>query len=70
MSCNKSYQRKFDEKLKERVFNKYKFSNRDNNKFILSLRKYIYPYEHMDECKKFSETVLSEKEDFCSHLNM
>ena len=26
----------FDEKLRERFFNSYKFSKRDNNKFILS----------------------------------
>ena len=37
LSCNKNYQRKFDEKLKERFFNTYKFSNHDNNKFILLL---------------------------------
>ena len=32
---NKSYQRKFDEKLRERFFNTYTFSKHDNNKFIL-----------------------------------
>ena len=37
--CNKNYQQKFDEKLKERFFNPYKFSNHDNNKFILLLPK-------------------------------
>ena len=35
--CNKNYQTKFDKKLKERFFNTYKFSNHDNNKFILIL---------------------------------
>ena len=35
LSCNKRYRRKFDEKLKERFFNTKKFSNHDNNKFIL-----------------------------------
>ena len=34
---NKSYQRKFDENLSERLFNTYKFSNHGNNKFILFL---------------------------------
>ena len=29
--CNKVYQHKFDEKLQKRFFNKYKFSNQDNN---------------------------------------
>ena len=37
LCCNKTYQRKFDEKLKERYFNIYTFSNHDNNKFILVL---------------------------------
>ena len=45
--CNKSYQRKFDEKLKERFFKIYKFSNHDNKKFILLLRKSFNPYEHI-----------------------
>ena len=33
------------------------------------LQKGIYPYEYVDDCEKFSET-LPEKEDFYSHLNM
>ena len=68
--CNKSYQRKFDEKLKERFFNICKFSNCDNNKFIFLLRKGVYPYEYMDDWEKFNEVSLPEKEDFYSHLNM
>ena len=59
--CNKNYQQKFDKKLKERFSNTYKFSNQDNNKFILLLRKDVYPYEYMDDQKKFSETSLPEK---------
>ena len=39
------YQQKFDEKLKGRFFNTYKFSNHGNNKFILLLRKGVYPYQ-------------------------
>ena len=68
--CNKNCQIKFDEKLKERFFNTYKFSNHDNNKFILLLQKGVYPYEYMDDWEKFNETSLPEKEDFYSHLNM
>ena len=37
--CRKNYQRTFDEKLKEQFFNTYKFSNHDNNQFILLLRE-------------------------------
>ena len=47
--CNKNCQRKFDEKLKERVFNAYKFSNHDSNKLILLLLEVIYHYEYMDD---------------------
>ena len=36
---NKYYQQKSDEKLKEQFFNTFKFSNRDNNKFILLLQR-------------------------------
>ena len=39
---NKNYQQKFEEKLKERFFNTYKFSSYDNDKFILLLQKGIY----------------------------
>ena len=49
MVCNKNCQTKFDEKLKERFFNTYKFSNHDNNNFILLLRKGVYHYQYMDD---------------------
>ena len=64
------YQQKFDEKLKGRFFNTYKFSNHGNNKFILLLRKGVYPYQYMDDWERFNETSLPEKEDFYSHLKM
>ena len=35
LCCDKNCQRKFDQNLKEWFFNTYKFSNLDNNKFIL-----------------------------------
>ena len=38
-SCNKNDRQKFDEKLNERFFDTYKYSNNDNNKFILLLQK-------------------------------
>ena len=61
---------KFDVKLKERFFNTYKFPNHDMNKFILLLRKGVYPYEFMDDWEKFNETSLPEKEDFYCYLKM
>ena len=68
--CRKNYQRKFDEKLKERLFNPYKLSNDDNNKFILLFRNGVYRHEYIDDWEKFNETSLFKKEDFYSHLNM
>ena len=32
--------------------------------------KGVYLYEYMDKWEKFNETLLSQKEDFFSHLNM
>ena len=66
LCCNTNYQHKFDEKLKERLFNAYKFFTLNNNKFISLLRKGVYLYEYMDDFEKF----LSEKEDFYRHLKV
>ena len=70
LCCNKNYQRKFNEKLKEQFFNTCTFSNQDNNKFILLLQKGVYPYAYLNDWEKFNQTSLPEKEDFYSHLNM
>ena len=68
--CHKNYQHKFDEKLKERFFNTHKFCNPDNNKLILLLQKCLYPYEYIDDWKKFNEVSLPEKKkDFYRHLD-
>ena len=40
------------------------------NKFILLLRKGVYPYEHMDEWEKFNETSLHAEEELYSDLNI
>ena len=40
------------------------------NKFILLLRKGVYPYEYMDKWERFNETSLPSKESFYSNLNM
>ena len=34
------------------------------------LRKGFYPYKHVDEWEKFNETLLPEKENFSSNLNI
>ena len=35
--------------------------NGDINKFILLLRKGVYPYEYMDSWERFNETSIPEK---------
>ena len=42
----------------------------DINKFILLLRKGVYPYEYMDSWERFDKTSLPDKEAFYSSLNM
>ena len=49
LSCNKDYSSKLGERLKKQFKNTFKFSNNDINKFILLLRKGVYPYEYMDD---------------------
>ena len=52
----------FDENLEKRFGNTYKFSNNDI-KFILLLRKGVYPHQYTDDWKKFNKISLPEKED-------
>ena len=59
--CNKSYEQHFHEKLKKQFLNTYKLLNHNKNKFILLLRKGVYPYEYLDDWEKFNETSLLEK---------
>ena len=70
LSCNKNYSKKIDEKFRKQFKNTLKFSNNDINKFILLLRKCAYPFEYMDDRKRFNETLSPRKEDFYSNLNM
>ena len=56
--CNecKKRQLKTINMLIKKLSNTYEFSNEDNNKFILLLRKGVCPYEYMDSWKRFDET--------------
>ena len=67
LCCNKNYQCKFDEKLKEQFFNTYKFSNHDSNNFVVLFQKVVYPYEYMDDWEKINKTSVPKKQDFYSH---
>ena len=49
---------------KEIFCNTCKFSNHNIYKFILLLRKGVYPYGYMDDLKKFNDSSFPEKEDF------
>ena len=69
-NCDIYYKKKFNKELIKKFKNRYSFCNNDLNKFILLLRKGVYPYEYMDSWEKFNETSLPIKEDFYSHLNM
>ena len=69
MICNKNCQSMFHEKLKIPFFNAYKFCKHDSNKFILLLRKVVYPYKYMDDWEKFKQASLPKRNNFYSHLN-
>ena len=68
--CKKNYKKYFNKELINRFSSTYKFCNSDINKFILLLRKGVYPYEYMDSWERFNETSLPDKESFYSNLNM
>ena len=67
-SCTKNKSCKECKKLIERLIRNfpsiYQFCNGDLNKFILFLRKGVYPYEDMDNWEKFEETTLPLKKFF------
>ena len=64
-----NYKKDFNKELIKRFANIYEFCNEDVNKFILLLRKGVYPYEYMDSWERFDET-LPDKEAFYSNLHM
>ena len=48
----------------------YKFCNGNLNKFVMLLRKGVYPYEYMDSWERFNETSLPTQKDFYSELTL
>ena len=70
IDCGKEYKKGLNKKLIERFSNVYEFCSYDMNKFMVLLRKGVYPYEYMDEWNKFNEKKLPCKESFYSNLTM
>ena len=70
IDCEKEYEKEFNKELLERFSNTYEFCVNDLNKFLIFLRKGVYPYEYMDGWNKFNEKVLPSKESFYSSLTM
>ena len=66
----KEYEKWFNKELTERFANTYKFCNNDINKFIMLLRKGVYPYEYIDGWDKFNEKIIPSKELFYSNLTL
>ena len=48
--------------------NIYQFCNGEINKFVLLLRKGVYPYEYMDSWERFNKASLPDKKAFYSEL--
>ena len=67
--CKKEWKRSINE-LIENSPSVYQFCNGDFNKFVLLLRKGVYPYEYIDNWEKFDEIALPPKEAFYSNLNL
>ena len=57
------------EPLIQKFSNTYRLCDKDNNKFILLLRKSVYPYEYIDNETKFEQTVLPSKNKFYSNVH-
>ena len=68
--CKEECERPIIDELKEKFSSIYQFCDGDLNKFVLVLRKGVYPYEYMDSWEKFNETTLPPKDAFYSNLNL
>ena len=70
IDCEKEYEKDYNKELLERFANTYKFCDNDLNKFIMLLRKGVYPYEYIDGWDKFNEKIIQSKESFYSKLTL
>ena len=56
-SCKENYEKDLNKELIKRFPNTSRVCNKNLNKFILLLRKGVYPYEYMDNWERFDETL-------------
>ena len=70
LKCKKNCKIDFDKELINKFSSVYDFCKSDINKFVLLLRKGVYPYEYIDNWNRFNEISLPNKKDFYSRLNM
>ena len=70
MSVKRIIKREFNKQLIKRFANTYEFCNNDLSKFILLLRKGVYPDEYMDTWERLDETLWPNKKAFNSDLNL
>ena len=68
LECKKNYRKDFNKESIKRFANTYEFCSGEINKFIVLLRKGVYPYEYMDSWGRFDETSLPDKKSFYSEL--
>ena len=70
MSIKNIYKKDCNKDLIKRIASIYEFYNKDINKFILLLRKGIYPSEYMDSWERFDEELLLDEDTFNSSLSI
>ena len=68
IDCGKEYKKGFNKELIKRFSNTYEFCDSDMDKFLILLRKGVYPYEYMDGWDRFNEKTLPNKKSFYSTL--
>ena len=64
LSFSKDYSNKLDEELKKKFKKTFKYLYNDINKFILLLRKGVYPYEYMVNGKSLMKQHYLKRKSF------